>query len=137
LSLASRLAAAPAVEAHPLAPRAGHFPAKAKQLVFVFLTGGFSHVDTFDPKPKLKTDHGKLVPGPTLRESSAKPLLASPFKFEKYGKSGLEISELFPHLGTVADELCVLRTLHTDIIEHFQAVLACTPAATVPMPLAG
>jgi hypothetical protein len=122
----------------PLAPRPGHFAPRARHLVFVFLTGGFSHVDTFDPKPKLTADHGKTVPGPTLRESSTKPLLGSPFKFSPGGRSGLPISELFPHLGTVADELCVIRTLHTDIVEHFQAALAMhTGSATVPLPSLG
>jgi hypothetical protein len=122
----------------PLAPRPAHFAPQAKHLVFVFLTGGFSHVDTFDPKPKLTADHGKMVPGPTLRESSAKPLLGSPFKFAPGGRSGLPVSELFPQLRTVADELCVIRTLHTDIVEHFQAALAMhTGSATVPLPSLG
>src|SRR5215831_15901732 len=133
LSLAAMLG-----EAGPLAPKAGHFPARAKHLIFVFLTGGFSHVDTFDHKPRLAKDDGKLVPGPTLRETSDKPLLGSPFTFRRCGKSGLEISELFSHLGSVADDLCVIRTLHTDIVEHFQAVLAMhTGSATVPLPSLG
>jgi len=82
---------------HPLAPRPTHFPARAKHLIFVFLTGGFSHVDTFDPKPKLKTDHGKTVPGLDLRESADRPyyVLGSPFNFTPRGKSGLMVSELF------------------------------------------
>jgi hypothetical protein len=139
LGLRERLAlAADLQNGHPLAPRHGHLPARAKQLIFVFLTGGFSHVDTFDYKPKLKTDAGKTVPGPSLRESSARPLLPSPFRFTQRGQSGLWISELFPHLGAVADELCVVRTLHTDIVEHFQATLAMhTGSATVPLPSIG
>jgi hypothetical protein len=137
--LSQRLAWAAALGGgHPLAPRPGHFPARARQLVFVFLTGGFSHVDTFDPKPKLRQDEGKTVSGPTLRETSNKPLLASPFTFRRYGRSGLWISELFPELGKVADELCVMRTLQTDIVEHFQAALAMhTGSATVPLPSIG
>src|SRR4051794_17521310 len=136
LGLHPRLSFAAALsDGHPLAPKPGHHPARAKHLIFVFLTGGFSHVDTFDPKPKLKADEGKSVPGPGLRDISAKPLLGSPFRFARHGKSGLEISELFPHLGGVADDLCVLRTLHTDIIEHFQAALAMhTGSSTVPLP---
>lgn len=139
LGLRSRLAlAAELQEGHPLAPRHGHVPARAKQLIFVFLTGGFSHVDTFDYKPKLKVDAGKTVPGPSLREASAKPLLPSPFRFTQRGKSGLWVSELFPYLGALADELCVIRTLHTDIVEHFQATLAMhTGSATVPLPSIG
>ena len=121
-----------------LAPRPTHFAPKAKHLIFVFLSGGFSHVDTFDPKPKLKADHGKTVPSTSLRGNGVQPLLASPFKFTRHGRSGLEISELFPRLGTVADDLCVVRTLRTDIVEHFQAVLAMhTGSATVPMPSLG
>jgi hypothetical protein len=106
LGLHQRLALAAALgDGHPLAPKPTHFPPKAKHLIVVFLTGGVSHVDTFDPKPKLTADNGKSVPGPTLRETSLKPLLGSPFKFRKCGQSGLEVSELFPHLGGVADEL--------------------------------
>src|SRR5262245_37692282 len=139
LGLYGRLSLAAALgDGHALPPRPSHFPARAKHLVFVFLTGGFSHVDTFDPKPRLAKDNGKLVPGPTLRESSAKSLLGSPFKFRRCGESGLEVSDLFPQLGGVADDLCVIRTLHTDIVEHFQAVLAMhTGSATVPMPSIG
>src|SRR5215471_5420109 len=138
LGLHARLSLAALADGGPLAPKAGHFPARAKHLIFVFLTGGFSHVDTFDHKPRLRKDDGKLVSGPTLRETSDKPLLGSPFTFRRCGKSGLEISELFPRLGSVADELCVIRTLHTDIVEHFQGVLAMhTGSATVPMPSLG
>ena len=123
-----------------IAPRAGHRPPKAKRLLFVFLTGGFSHVDTFDFKPRLQADHGKPVPAFGLRASESQPmkLLASPFAFAPQGRSGLMVSELFPQLGAVADELCVVRSLHTDIVEHFQATLAMhTGSATVPMPSIG
>jgi hypothetical protein len=139
LGLRERLAlAADLQNGHPLAPRQGHVPPRAKQFIFVFLTGGFSHVDTFDYKPRLKIDAGKTVPGPSLRESSAKPLLPSPFRFTQHGKSGLWISELFPYLGALADDLCIIRTLHTDIVEHFQATLAMhTGSATVPLPSIG
>jgi hypothetical protein len=114
----------------PLAPRRAHFAPKAERLIVVFLTGGYSQVDTFDPKPRLATDHGKEFNGGFL--------LGSPFKFQACGQSGLMLSDLFPHLGDVADELCVLRTLHTDIVEHFQATLAMhTGSATVPMPSLG
>jgi hypothetical protein len=132
-----------AVQAHggqPLAPRPGHFPAKAKNLIVVFLTGGFSHVDTFDPKPKLQKDHGKTIHDRELRDTHARPfyLIGSPFKFTPRGRSGLMVSELFPHLGDCADDLCIIHTLHTDILEHFQAVLAMhTGSATVPMPSLG
>jgi hypothetical protein len=124
----------------PLAPKPAHFPPKAKQLIFLFLTGGVSHMDTFDPKPRLNAEHNKPIPAFGLRPDEAKPLpiLGSKFKFEPGGKSGLMISELFPHLRTVADDLCVIRSMHTDIVEHFQATLAMhTGSATVPLPSIG
>jgi hypothetical protein len=120
-----------------LAPRPGHHGAKAQHRIVIFLTGGFSHVDTFDYKPALSRRHGQPVPSFGLRsdESGERPLLGSPFRFRPCGASGLWISELFPHLGTMADDLCVIRSLHTDIVEHFQAVLAMhTGSPTVPMP---
>ena len=123
-----------------LAPRPTHHEAKAKNLIVLFLTGGFSHVDTFDYKPALGQRQGKSVPSFGLRpdESTDRPLLGSPFRFRPCGQSGLMISELFPNLGRMADELCVIRTLHTDIVEHFQAVLAMhTGSATVPLPSLG
>ena len=129
LSLAAELYAG-----HPLAPKLTHHTAKAKNLIFVFLTGGFAHVDTFDYKPKLQRDHGKEIPA----WGTQKPLMGSPFKFQAYGESGLMISELFPHLGGVADELCIINSLHTDIVEHFQATLAMhTGSSTIPMPSIG
>jgi hypothetical protein len=127
-------------EGSPLAPQPTSSPAKAKNLIFVFLTGGFSHVDTFDYKPKLQADAGKRVFGRTLRDETDKGfyLIPSPFKFTPRGKSGLQISEVFPCLGDLADDLCIIRTLHTDIVEHFQGVLAMhTGSATVPMPSLG
>jgi hypothetical protein len=123
---------------NPLAPRRSNHPARAKQLIFVFLTGGFSHVDTFDPKPQLAADEWKSVSAVHLRGTDTLPLMGSPFRFTQHGESGLPISELFPYLGGVADELCVIRSLHTDIIEHFQSVLAMhTGSATVPLPSIG
>jgi hypothetical protein len=132
-----------AVEIHGggiLAPRPTHHEPRAKHLIVIFLTGGFSHVDTFDYKPKLKERDGKPVPSFGLRpdETRERPLLGSPFRFQACGESGLFFSELFPRLGDLADDLCVIRSLHTDIVEHFQAVLAMhTGSATVPMPSLG
>ncbi len=124
---------------HPLAPRRSNHPARAKHLIFVFLTGGFSHVDTFDPKPQLEGRRRGRASRPIhLRGTDVLPLMGSPFRFSQHGESGLPMSELFPHLGRVADELCVVRSLHTDIIEHFQSVLAMhTGSATVPLPSIG
>ncbi len=122
------------------APERTHFPARADNLIIVFLTGGFSHVDTFDPKPRLRKDHGKKVRGRELRDTSDKEffLIGSPFTFTPRGRCGLMVSELFPRLGDLADDLCIIRTMHTDILEHFQATLAMhTGSATVPMPSVG
>jgi hypothetical protein len=96
----------------PLAPRKPHFTAKAKHVIHIFAGGGPSHVDTFDPKPTLAKFDEKTLPG---LNGLAYP---SPFKFKKYGRSGLEISELFSNLGEVADELCVIRSMYTDIPAH-------------------
>src|SRR5579862_2636755 len=108
---------------NPLAPRKSHYAARAKQLLFIYLTGGFSHIDTFDPKPRLKTDEGKTVAGLYFRDTRLRPLMPSPFRFSHHGECGLPVSELFPHFGALADELCVLRSLYSDIVEHFQATL--------------
>jgi hypothetical protein len=125
---------------HVHAPERTHLPPRANHLVFVFLTGGFSHLDTFDYKPRLRAEHGRPIPAFGLRDDERRdqPLLGSPFRFARHGQSGLWVSEIFPHLADVADELCVIRTLHTDIVEHFQAVLAMhTGSSTVPMPSIG
>lgn len=130
--------AADIYDGHPLAPQPTHHPARAKNLIFIFLTGGFSHLDTFDPKPALKTHEGQSVSAVHLRGTSKLPLMPSPFTFAQHGESGLWISELFPQLATVADDLCVIRSLHTNIVEHFQGVLAMhTGSATVPLPSIG
>ena len=122
----------------PIAPVKLDSAAKAKNLLVVFMTGGVSHVDTFDHKPRLLADTGKVVPSVDLRGTSNQPLLGSPFKFTPRGQSGLMVSELFPCFGELADDFCVIRTLHTDIVEHFQAVLAMhTGSATVPLPSLG
>ncbi|MBI1830483.1 MAG: DUF1501 domain-containing protein [Planctomycetes bacterium] len=132
------LAAAQTGDAQVLAPTRTHHPAKARRLVFVFLTGGFSHVDTFDYKPRLLRDHGRIVPSVDLRGTGQLPLLGSPFRFRQHGQAGQWVSEIFPNLARAADDLCIIRSLHTDIIEHFQAVLAMhTGSSTVPMPSIG
>src|SRR5687767_15878462 len=93
---------------NPLMPRVAHFPGKAKRVIHIFANGGPSHVDTFDPKPGLERLSGKPLPAEFQRGGNTKGNVAypSPFKFSRYGKSGLEVSELFPHLGGMADEMC-------------------------------
>ncbi len=105
--------------ANPLAPKAPHFPARARQVVHLFMNGGPSHVDTFDPKPLLRTYHGKALPNPNLRtERKTGAAMASPFAFRRYGRSGIEISDLFSNLGDCADDLCVIRSMHADVPNH-------------------
>jgi hypothetical protein len=100
----------------PLAPREPHFRARAKRVIFLFMPGGPSQVDTFDPKPELTKQNGK--PSPKLYLGQKRNLLASPWKFQKYGESGLEVSELFPHVGSCVDQLCVLRGMVADDVNH-------------------
>src|SRR5258708_7367864 len=105
--------------ADPLLPKAPHFPAKAKRVIYLFLNGGPSQVDTFDPKPKLDQYHGQPFPSGNLKtERKTGNLMRSPFSFKKYGQSGIEISEIFPQLGESADDICVVRSLYTDIPNH-------------------
>src|SRR5450755_4223647 len=108
--------AAAAPDANPLSPRLTHFAARAKRVIFLFMPGGPSQVDTFDPKPCLTRDHGK--PSPKLYLGKQRNLLASPWKFHKQGESGLEVSELFPHIGSCADRLCVIRSMVADDVNH-------------------
>ena len=103
---------------NPLMPKVPPLPAKAKRVVHLFMNGGPSHVDTFDPKPMLTKYHGKPVPSsrPTERKTGA--AFASPFKFQRYGQSGLEVSDLFKHTAEFADDLCVIRSMHADVPNH-------------------
>src|SRR5207245_4238772 len=88
------------VSTNPLAPRRPHFTGKAKRVIHIFANGGPSHVDTFDPKPLLEKYAGKMLPRPNLgTERKTGAAFPSPFKFQKYGQSGIEVSELFPHVG--------------------------------------
>ena len=98
---------------NPLAPRIGHFPPRAKRVIHFFLNGGPSHVDAFDPKPMLEKYAGKPLPdGSTFKtERKTGGALPSLWKFSPRGKSGLEISDLFPHLASCADDLCVIRSM--------------------------
>ena len=97
----------------PLIAKAPHFPAKAKRVIFLFMQGAPSHVDTFDYKPQLQKDDGKAILG--------RKLLASPWKFNRSGKSGLNISELFPNISKHADDMCLINSMHTDNPAHPQA----------------
>ena len=104
---------------NPMAVKAPHFPASAKRVIFLFLTGGMSQVDTFDPKPMLDKYDGKPLPYETpLTENATGNLMPSPFSFKKCGQSGIEVSEIFPKLAGIIDDFCVIRSMHTDIPNH-------------------
>src|SRR5262245_14610306 len=132
LGLAGLLAAAPGTDppgspadppgapGNPLAPKRPHFRPRARQVVHLFMNGGPSHVDTFDPKPMLDKYHGKPLPNPNLRtERKTAGAMRSPFTFRRYGKSGLEVSELFARTAAAhADDLCVVRSMHADVPNH-------------------
>jgi hypothetical protein len=111
---------------NPLAPLPTHFPARATRVIFLFMNGGPSHVDTFDPKPMLGKHDGGLAPASltmkTGRKNGAK-LMASPFAFRKAGQSGIEVSELYPEVAGCIDDICVIRSMHTDIPNHEPALL--------------
>ena len=112
----------------PFAPRPTHFPAKAKRVIFLFMSGGVSHVDSFDPKPKLTSDHGKQVildhPETKNRPGYDKLYLKRPqWEFKPRGKSGIEVSELFPYVAECVDELAVIRSCHADHSNHYNATL--------------
>src|SRR3712207_6624404 len=104
---------------NPLAEKPPHFPAKAKRVIHLFLNGGPSHVDTFDPKPALARYAGQPLPRENLRtERRTGAAFPSPFRFRRHGQSGIEISELFPHVARHADDLCVIRSMHADVPNH-------------------
>ena len=110
---------------YPLAPRKTHFEPKAKRVIFLFLHGGLSHIDSFDPKPKLTEMDGKPLPFPKPKFTFAQTgnLLKSPWKFKNYGECGLPVSELFPHIGECMDDICVIRSFKSDFVSHGGATL--------------
>src|SRR5690348_8588970 len=117
LALASLLAnessAAPSVT-NPLAAKQPHFQARAKRIIFLFMKGGPSHVDTFDPKPLLTRDDGKPLPfdKPRVQFAPTGNLLKSPWSFQQYGESGSWVSELFPNVARRVDDLCLIHSVH-------------------------
>jgi hypothetical protein len=105
--------------------RTPHLPARAKRVIFLFMWGGPSHVDLFDPKPRLNTEAGKPLAGASVGSEREQlgTVLGSPFRFAQHGESGVWMSELFPHLAQHADRLCVVRSLHTEGSAHGEALL--------------
>lgn len=124
-SLMTEEACAIPVDGGPLSPGSTHFSPRAKRVIFLFMLGGPSHLDTFDYKPRLQREHGKPLPFPKLRIKfdGTGNLLRSPWKFRRYGESGALVSELFPHVAQHADDLCIVRSLHGTNVAHGAAVL--------------
>jgi hypothetical protein len=122
-TLAGSAPAPPPRAAGPMAAKAPHFTPKAKRVIFLFMNGGPSHVDTFDPKPALVKRHGQGPPESAGRMRKGRKLMQSPFKFAKYGQSGIEVSELFPETAKCIDDVCVIRSMHTDSPAHERALL--------------
>ncbi len=106
----------------PTAPLQPHFSPKAKRVIFLYMSGGVSHIDTFDPKPRLAADHGKKV-GDSFSVGKGKFVVAPQRTFARGGQCGIEVSDLFPNVRECADDLCVIRSLHTDHGNHFEATL--------------
>jgi hypothetical protein len=109
---------------NPLAERQPHFPVKAKRVIHLFMNGGPSHVDTFDPKPSLDKYAGKELPMENLRtERKTGAAFPSPYKFQKYGESGIEVSEIFSHTAKHIDDIAVIRSMHADVPNHEPSLL--------------
>ncbi|MDG2130034.1 MAG: DUF1501 domain-containing protein, partial [Fuerstiella sp.] len=129
------------VPAEPLAARDGHHAAKADRVIFLYSTGGVSHVDTFNHRPQLTADHGKSITASRWLNKSGefKRFLIKPrWAFKQYGHSGTWVSDLFPHLGSVIDDVCVLNAMHCESDGHDKATLAAhTGSAQFARPSAG
>jgi len=111
---------------NPLAPTPPHYPAKAKRVIFLYMSGGVSHVDSWDYKPKLFADAGKTVSVDEFqgRKGDFKMFAKRPqFEFTPYGRSGTQVSSLFPHLGACVDDLCLIRSMKSDHTNHYEATL--------------
>ena len=123
------LQAAAKPDATPFAPRQGHFPARAKNVIFLFQAGGPSHLELFDLKPKLQELDGQVIP-PSYVENKRfafikkdAKLLGTRRKFQRYGECGMQLSELIPHVGSLADDICLIRSMKTDVFNHGPAKL--------------
>jgi hypothetical protein len=129
-SIAKAQAADPA---QPWLIKKPDFKPKAKRVIFLFMNGGCSQVDTFDPKPMLDKYDGQPLPGETPKhERKTGNLMRSPFTFKKYGQSGIEVSEIFPELATCVDDMCIIRSMYTEIPNHEPALLMMNTGANQP-----
>ncbi len=124
------------VRTDPLAPKKPHFPPKAKNVIFMFMEGAPSQIDLFDPKPALEKMQGQALPESLTKQlklafiKKNAAVLASPRKFEHYGKCGMELSDYIPNLATVADDICLVRSMHTDAFNHHPGQLLLMTGST-------
>jgi hypothetical protein len=103
---------------------APHFAPKAKRVIFLYLNGGLSHLDSFDPKPELVKRDGQPMPGPKIKTDRASGgLMKSPFEFRRYGQSGIEVSDIFPRIGARIDDFLVVRSMYSDSVNHLPSML--------------
>ncbi len=133
-------AAFPDRATNPYAVRPPRHRPRAKRCIFLYMPGGPSHTDLFDPKPRLITDNGKPLPfeKPKLERTRTGNLLASPWKFHRRGRSGIEVSELLPRVGACVDDLCIIRSMLADNINHSGAALQmCTGEQAFSRPALG
>ncbi|HET6251001.1 MAG TPA: DUF1501 domain-containing protein [Tepidisphaeraceae bacterium] len=108
---------------NPFAVKASQFAPKAKRVIHLFMNGGPSHVDTFDPKPSLDKYAGKPIPTHYQTERKTGAAFPSPFKFQKHGQSGIEVSSIYPHLSKCVDDMCIIRSMHADVPNHEPSLL--------------
>jgi hypothetical protein len=140
LAFASMLAQEQALAAaryNPLAPKPPHFEAKAKALIFLYMAGGPSHLETFDPKPLLNKLDGQKRPAEFgdvkyQNVNSASRILGTKRTFAKYGKSGIEVSDLFPHMSQIVDDLCIIRSMYGDMVVHSAAQYQMMSGRVIP-----
>ncbi len=131
LGSSGELTAAPAFDpADPLAAKPPPLPAKAKRVIHIFMNGGPSQVDTFDPKPALEEYAGKTLPIHLRTERPTGAAFPSPFRFQKHGQSGIEVSEIFPRIAGHVDDLCVIRSMHTDVPNHGPSLMMMNTGTT-------
>ncbi len=134
LGLAGLLADEARAAPSPLAPKSPHYQPRVKRIIHLFMNGGPSQVDTFDPKPDLDKYHGQKPPSSDKKtERRTGNLMKSPYKFTRAGQSGLPISEIYPELAKCADDLCVIRSMHTDVPNHEPSLLMMTSGNTQPL----
>jgi hypothetical protein len=139
LAFASMMAQeqARAARYNPLAPKSPHMPARAKAMIFVFMAGGPSHLETFDPKPLLNKLHGQKRPaefGEAKYQfvNDKSRLLGTKRTFRKYGQSGIEVSDLFPHQAEIVDDLCIIRSMYGDMVVHSAAQYQMMTGRVIP-----